>query len=92
MAGREASGRRPPLRSGRTAADVTTGERIEHLRLDVQKLTEAFAEFIDGGLTQAALLTLLQAKTKLPKKTIQKVLNGVMELEDFIFKQEDDDV
>ena len=63
-------------------------ESIVKMREDVAKLQSVVNGLQDSGLRFETLLILMQHHTKLPKKTIVAVLNGLVEIPEKYFKEE----
>ena len=61
-------------------------EAIVQLRDDVEKIRESVAKLQNSGLRYDTILILLGHHTKLPKKTIHAVLEGLEELPEKYFE------
>ena len=61
------------------------GEAVEAFRDNVDALTKAMEHFIAGGLNRKALITLLHDKTKVAKRTISLILDGIENMPDDYF-------
>lgn len=64
-------------------------ESIVKMREDVVKLQTVLDNLQDSGLRYETILILLQHHTKLPKKTIVAVLNGLVEIPKKYFSEEE---
>ena len=64
-------------------------ESIVLMREDLYKLQACVSKITNSGLGHETLLNLMQNHTKLPKRTIRKVLEGLKEIPLKYFKEED---
>lgn len=61
-------------------------DRIEELREHIQNIQDSLAQWEDSGFPRKTILVLLNHKTKIPMSTINTILNGMMELNDYLYK------
>lgn len=69
----------------------TKAELVERFRDQIEALQEAAEQFEEGGMNRRAVILLLHDYTRVPKRTIERVLQGVENAVDYYFGEEEDD-
>lgn len=65
-------------------------EPVEMLAKEIQTLSAGMKRLMAGPLSERAIIVLLQDATKLPKKTLQAAIQGIIDLEDWCVKDQEE--
>lgn len=68
---------------------TTTPQRTEEIAKEIRVLSESIRRFRDGPLTDHCIVVLLQDVTKIPRKQIKMVLEGMSNLDEYFLKDEE---